>query len=258
MENIKFDGTCPQCLLYNEEHLMRANNKFWECPNCNLQILVENDKASVFHHRGEGMFLYNDDRFKGKVGLQEVGEDSYPNGIDITTEAELVKYLLLKVQQKEKYSIDNLIDSYVSYRFQGGSIDQYLVQSNHFKINFDDNEIEAILSLRDYHNKLSDQYSHLRLYRFLVDNVFPKYFRGDSGNLPEMGMSKLQMYLCMKHFGNRSSKIINSNPRFIKQALRSLIKDLISIIYFDEKVLLTGDLNEMLRIKQEMYRTSSN
>lgn len=258
MGNSRFDGPCPQCLLYKEEHLMRGNSKFWECPNCNLQILVENDKASVLRHRGEGVFLYNDDRFQGKVGLQEVGEDSYPNGIDITTEAELVKYLLLKVQQKEKYSIDSLIDSYVSYRFQKGSKDPYLVQSAHFKIDFDNRETEGILSLRDYQNKLSDQYSHLRLYRFLIDNIFPKYFDGDSSNLPEMGMSKLQMYLCTKHFPNRLRDIINSKPKFIEQALRSLIKDLIRIIYFDEKVLLTSDVNEMLRIKHEMYRTSSN
>ena len=81
----------------------------------------------------------------------------------------------------------------------------------------------------------------------------PKYNQSDNSLLPEMGMSQLQMYLCKKHFPNNKIDLINSEPTFIKQSLKNLIKDLIDIIYTDKKVLLSYDIEELQKIKQQMY-----
>ena len=141
MKTISFTGICPQCTLYDEQHFMRENGKFWECPNCNLQILIENNAASIFRHRGKGFFKLNNNKFNGNVPFQEVGSDSYPNGKQILVEKHLIEYLLNTVEQKPEYSIDKLIDTYENYKFKDGSKDEYLKQSLHFKIDFDNDEI---------------------------------------------------------------------------------------------------------------------
>lgn len=258
METLSFTGKCPQCELYNEASYMGENDKNWECPSCNLQILIEQNNASIFRHRGNGNFKHSVNKFKGDIPYQEVGIDSYPNGTAITTREQLLKYLLLQVDQKPKYSIDRLIDVYENYKFKGESIDDYLEQSFHFRIDFDNEEMVEILQLRDKKQQLSNHYSTWRLYYFLVNNIFPKYHNSDNSCLPEMGMSKLEYYLCRKHFQDHQKDIINSNPKFIRQALKALIIDLIAIIYNNEDVFLTGDLQEMIKIKQEKYDTNLN
>ena len=40
MKTISFTGICPQCTLYDEQHFMRENGKFWECPNCKAIQLI--------------------------------------------------------------------------------------------------------------------------------------------------------------------------------------------------------------------------
>ena len=253
MKTISFTGKCPQCELYDEEHYMRENDKNWECPNCNLMVLIEKDRASIFRHRGEGEFKFNFKNFSGNIPFQEVGEDSYANGTEILNEKHLIKYLLLKVNQKEKYSVDKLIDSYVNYKFNDGSEDEYLNQSTHFSIDFDDDSIIDNLKKRDQKQNLENQYTTARLYDFLLTNIFPKYNQSDNSGLPEMGMSQLQMYLCKKHFPNNKIDLINSESTFIKQSLKNLIKDLIDIIYTDEKIVLSYDIEELQKIKKQMY-----
>ena len=256
MKTISFTGICPQCTLYDEQHFMRENGKFWECPNCNLQILIENNAASIFRHRGKGIFKLNNNKFNGNAPFQEVGSDSYPNGKQILVEKHLIEYLLNTVEQKPVYSIDKLIDTYENYKFKNGSKDEYLKQSLHFKIDFDNDEIEETLGIRDKEQKLSNQYSTKRMYRFLIDNIFPKYYNSDNSGIPEMGMSQLQLFLSLKHFPNNKRDFINSDTFFIRQALKSLIKDLITIIYEGKEVFLTSDPELKLKIKQEKYDTS--
>lgn len=261
MKTISFTGTCPQCSLYDEEHFMLENNKFWECPNCNLQILVEKDGASIFRYRGEGIFKFNNNKFKGNVPYQEVGLDNYPNGTQILIDKHLVEYLLNSVEQKPKYSIDILIDSYIEYKFNNGSAREYLEQVLHHKFDFDSKDIIEILRVRDNEKNYSFQYETSRLYYFLVDNVFPKFANNDCSNLPEMGMSNLQLYLCKKHFPNNEKERIDSNELLRKQTLKNLIKDLISIIYFDKdisKILFSGDVKLAHKIKLEMFNDSLN
>jgi len=258
MKTISFTGKCPQCSLYDEEYYMKENEKFWECPNCNLQILIENNTASIFRHRGKGNFKLSLKKYNGEVPYQEVGFDSYPNGKQILNEKHLIEYLLNTVDQKPKYSIDKLIDTYENYKFKNGSIEEYQDQSHYFKIDFDNEEIEEILDLRDKSQKLSFQYTTRRMYRFLKDNIFPKYHNADSTWLPEMGMSQLQYYLCKKHLPTNERDLIDSDPSFVRQSLKNFIKDLITIVYEGKDVVLTGDLQLMMKIKQEKYDTSSN
>ena len=253
MKTISFTGKCPQCELYDDEHYMRENDKNLECPNCNLMILIEKNKASIFRHRGKGEFKMNFNTFMGDATYQEVDEYSYPNGTDILLEKHLIEYLLLNVNQKDPYSIDKLIDSYVDYKFNDSSETEYMRQSNHFSIDFDNESIVQVLKKRDQEKNLENQYTTERLYYFLLTNIFPKYQKSDNSWLPEMGMSHLQMYLCKKHFPDNERELINSDPTFIKQSLKGLIKDLIDIIYHDKIVLLSGDIKELQKITKEMY-----
>lgn len=258
MKTISFTGKCPQCELYDEDHDMRENDKNWECPSCNLQILVEQNHASIFRHRGYGRFKFHFKQFLGNLPYQEVGEDSHPTGRQILIKKHLIEYLLLKVDQKAKYSLDKLIDTYEAYRFNGGNANDYFIQSHKFHIDFDNAGIVEILALRDQEQKLSNQYATARLYYFLVNNIFPKYHNSDNSYLPEAGMSQLEMYLCKKHFPDHKRVLINSNPVFIRQQLKELIVDLIEIIYNNNDVLLSYDPSENLKIRQQKFDISLN
>ncbi|QCX53317.1 hypothetical protein [Elizabethkingia sp. JS20170427COW] len=156
MNTITFDGNCPQCKLYDELHQMRKNDKFWECPNCSLQILIEKENASILRFRGSGDLKMNFKGYSGVVPMQETGIDTYSNGVQILTSKYLIEYLLFKVEQKPKYSIDNLKNTYEDYRFRGMDAEPYLIQSHHFRIDFDNEEIEDILGLRDKDRNLSN------------------------------------------------------------------------------------------------------
>lgn len=258
MKTINFEGNCPQCKLYDEMHQMRENEKFWECPHCALQILVENNNASILRFRGSGDLKMNYKSYSGSVPMQETGLDSYPNDVQILTSKHLIEYLLLKVEQKPKYSIDNLIETYEDYKFKGMNSEPYLYQSHHFKIDFENEEIEDILNLRDKERNLSDQYSTQRMYHFLTENVFPKYHNADTSWLPEMGMSQLQFLLCEKHLPEKKRELIQSDRSFVRQSLKNFIKDLITIVYEGKDVVLTGDPQLMLKIKQEKHNTNLN
>jgi protein associated with RNAse G/E len=67
-----------------------------------------------------------------------------------------------------------------------------------------------------------------------------------------MGMSLIEHYLSIKHFPHDELKLINSSPILIKQKLKELATDLIKIIYLNENILLSYDLEEMKKIKSEM------
>jgi hypothetical protein len=85
-----------------------------------------------------------------------------------------------------------------------------------------------------------------------LQQILLKYHNTDSSWLPEMGMSKIEHYLSTKHFPSYNREKINSNPLFVKQSLQELVVDLIRIIYFDEKILLSYDITESLKINTEM------
>lgn len=252
MKNTIFSGKCPQCQLLNENVEMRQNNyQFWECPKCELQILVEDEKALILRNRGEGEFVYNLIHFNRKCVLVETDPHSYPNGKEFIDTVHLEKYLKNKVEQSPTFSYTNLINSYVNYKFDGQSEDNYIKQSEYFKINFEDDSIQEKLIERDSKRNQNPLYAHSRLYRFLK-NILEKYYKIDNSWLPEMGMSKIEHYLCLKYFPRHKRDLINSNPLFIKQGLKELAEDLIRIIYFDEIPLLSYFTIDLLKIKTEM------
>lgn len=253
MKSVLFSGQCPQCqLLKNDNVDMRQNNyPFWECPKCELQILVEDEKALILRNRGKGDFVYNLIKFNRECVLAETGSDSYPNGKDIINAVHLEKYLKNKVQQSEEFSYTKLINSYINYKFSNQQEDNYINQSEHFKIDFEDGSIQEKLIDRDRNRNQNPLYAHSRLYRFLKD-ILEKYYKIDSSLLPEMGMSKIEHYLSLKHFPSDERKVINSNPIFVKQSLRELAVDLISIIYLDENILLSYDPIELAEINNEI------
>ncbi|REC40904.1 MULTISPECIES: hypothetical protein [Chryseobacterium] len=253
MKNISFTGDCPQCELYEEYYKMWDNGKHWECPSCALQINIDDDYASILRHRGNNHFKFNYKEFSGQLPFQEVDELSYPNGTYIKTKSQLIEYLLKNVLQKPYHSVDNLIDSYVSSILQTGSKELYFEQSAHFNIDFEDEKIRNILKERDQAKNFAEQYHNERLYYFLLNNILPKYGVNDISFLPEMGMSKLQEYLCKKHLPQRKREQLNADRSFSKQALRDFAKDLIDIVYFDKPIFLTGDMELGKKIKAEMY-----
>lgn len=216
-----------------------------------MQILVEDEKALILRNRGKGEFAYNLVKFNKEWVLAETGFDSYPNGRDIIDTDHLEKYLKNKVQPSKEFTYTKLIDSYVNYKFENQPEDNYRKQSKYFTIDFDDNSIQEKLEERDRERNQNPLYAHSRLYRFLKD-ILEKYYKIDNSWLPEMGMSKIEHYLSLKHFPKQDSELINSNPLFIKQALKELAEDLIRIIYLDERPLLSYDTIELLEIKTEM------
>lgn len=252
MKSILFSGKCPQCQLSNDNVDMRQNNyPFWECPKCALQILVENEKALILRNRGKGEFIYNLIKFNRECVLAETDYHSYPNGKEILDTIHLEKYIKSKVQQSEEFTFTKLMDSYVNYKFDNKPEDNYRKQSEYFKIDFDDNSIQEKLENRDRERNQNPLYAHSRLYRFLK-NILEKYYKTDSSWLPEMGMSKIEHYLSLKHFPKHERDLINSNPLFVDQALKELAEDLIKIIYFDEKPLLSYDSFELIEIENEI------
>lgn len=253
MKNLSFTGDCPQCELYEEYYKLWDNGKHWECANCALQINIDGDYASILRHRGKHHFKFNYKEFNGQLPFQEVDEISHPNGTYILTKSQLIEYLLKKVLQKPYHSIDNLIDSYVSYILKTGSKELYFEQSTHFNIDFEDEKIRNILKERDQAKNFAEQYQNERLYYFLLNNILPKYGANDISFLPEMGMSKLEEYLCKKQLPQRKREQLNADKSFSKQALRDFVKDLIDIIYFDKPIFLTGDIELGQKIKAEMY-----
>ncbi len=247
-----FSGQCPQCESSNTEVNMRENNmKFWECPECHLQLLIENDKAVIFRSRGTSTFIYRESKLKSSHFFEETGEDSYRNQICINDYNHLKYYIEHSVSKPLKYSLINLIESFVSYKYKNDSKKKYLDQSDHFKIDFEDISIKEKLRNRDKERNYNNLYAQVRLYDFLM-RIFEKYSRNDNSWLPEMGMSKIEHYLCLKHFPTDSAKLINSNPLYVQQSLRDLIEDLIQIIYQDEKLILSYDMNEFYAIEMEM------
>lgn len=253
MKTTFFLGQCPQCLLYGEEHLMRENDKYWECPQCSLQIGIENNRAIIFRHRGNGNFKLSLNQPKGNIPFQEVDEMSFPNGVDILRERQLIAYLMLRVEQQPKYSLGKLIDTYADFKFAGGTKDLYLEQSYYFRIDFDNSSIVDVLAVRDTHY-VSNQYSTELLYHFLMTTVLPQYHAADNSLLAERGMSLIETYLYKKHFPTGKKELINSNPLYIKQQLKYLALDVIDIIYRNAHV----DPEEIVKIMQDKVKDSLN
>lgn len=255
MINVIFSGECPQCLLVNHDVVMQQNSiPFWECPECQLQILIEKENALIMRNRGKGYFENNLKSFDRNCILEETKKDSYPSGKLILDLAHLEKYIKNKVQPVAEFTYTKLIDSFVNYKYNNQPIDDYLRQSEYFKINFEDANIEKILIERDRKINQNPLYLHSRLYRFLND-LFKKYNTNDNSWLPEMGMSKIEYFLCTKHFPSYHSHLINANPILIKRNLKELIIDLIKIIYLNERIMLSPDTEDMKMILNEMKRT---
>lgn len=148
-----------------------------------------------------------------------------------------------------------MIDAYADYKFNGGAQENYWDQMHHFNIDFDNEDIIQTLRKEDEEKKYSDQYQTERLYHFLLNNVFPKYNANDISWLPEHGMSELQLHLCTINIRADKDATLLDNPMYRKQALRSLIKDIITIIYDKKQVpLWNGDPQLAEKIKEEMYR----
>lgn len=251
MKTIMFTGNCPQCLLDNKEINMRQNHiPFWECPDCQLQILIEKDTALILRNRGNQFLENNLKTFKGNVFLEETLEDGYSSGILILSDKHLKKYLTTSVESIAEFSFHKLVDSYVNYKFNQASKEPYQKQSQYFKIDFEDSSILKKLEQRDFDKQQNTLYAHFRLYRFLKD-LLGKYHKTDSSWLPEMGMSKIEYYLCRKHFSLHEKNVIESSPILIKQNLKNLIIDIIRIIYLDETVMLSFDPIEMEKIFNE-------
>lgn len=253
MKSISFTGECPQCELYEEYYLMQDNGKFWECPSCSLQILIEGKYASILRHRGNHQFKFNFKEFKGNFPYQEVDLDSYPNGKQIVIKPQLIEYLLKKVLQKPYYSIDNLIDTYILYKLKIGSKTRYQEQASHFNVDFENIEILEILRKRDQLKDFSKEYENFHLYSFLVDDVLPIYGSNKLEELFDIEMNKLEIHLCNKHFPAKNLEQLKVDKAFSKQALKNLAKDIIEIIYFEGKIFLTGNLELGKEIKKEMY-----
>lgn len=252
MKSILFSGQCPQCQILNDKVDMRQNNiPFWECPKCELQILIENENALILRHRGKGEFNYNLLKFDRDCVLEETNSNGYRNGKKILDFNHLEKYLENKVHRSEEFTFTKLIDNYVNYKFANQSKQSYIKQSEHFKIDFEDISIVEKLTERDEQRSQNPLYAHSRLFRFL-QNILEKYHKSDNSWLPEMGMSKIENYLCLKHIPIHKREKINSNTIFIKQSLKELAVDLIGIIYLDEKPLLSFDLIELEEINKEM------
>ena len=252
MKSIIFSGQCPQCQMVNNNVEMRQNNiPFWECPKCELQIIIEKSNAVILRHRGEGNFKYNLLKFNLDCVLEETNSNGYSNGIEILDFEHLENYLEKKVQKSKEFSFTKLIDNYVNYKFENQSKENYIIQSEHYKIDFEDNSIEEKLIERDRNRNQNKLYAHSRLFRFL-QNILEKYYKIDNSWLPEMGMSKIEYYLCTKHFPSYEREKINSNPLFVKQSLKELASDLIRIIYLDEKILLSYDTTELLEVNNEI------
>lgn len=252
MKSIIFSGQCPQCQMANNDVDMRQNNiPFWECPKCELQIIIEKGYAVILRHRGEGKLKYNLLKSTLNCILEETSSDGYSNGIKILDTAHLKKYLETKVQHSKEFSYAKLIDNYINYKFENQGKEKYIIQSEYFNIDFDDNSIEETLIERDNNRNQNQLYAHSRLFRFLKI-ILEKYYKIDASLLPVMGMSKIEYYLCTKHFPRHEKENITSNPLFIKQSLKELIFDLIIIIYLDEKILLSYDPLELLEINNEM------
>ena len=123
----------------------------------------------------------------------------------------------------------------------------------HLNIDFEDEEIRNILRKRDHAKNYSEQYQNERLYYFLANNILPKYGTNDISFLPEMGMGKLEKYLCEKHLPERKKEQLNVDKSFSKQALRDFAKDLIDIVYFDKPIFLTWDMELAKKIRAEMF-----
>ena len=252
MKSILFSGQCPQCQILNAKVDMCQNRiPFLECPKCGLQILIENGKALILRNRGQGEFEYNILKFDKDFVLEETNSNGYRNGNEIFDFDHLGKYLENKVQRSEEFTFTKLIDSYVNYKFDNQSKVNYLKQSKYFKIDFEDCSLEEKLIERDKRKSQNPLYAHSRLFRFL-QNILEKYYKNDNSWLPEMGMSKIEYYLSLKHIPSHKREKINSNPLFIKQSLKELAIDLIRIIYLDEKVLLSFDPIELEEINKEI------
>lgn len=252
MINLIFSGKCPQCQFKNNRIEMRQNEAdFWECPDCQLQIIYEGENAAILPFRGRNNFKTNLKKFGMDCILEETNPDSHRNGILILDENHLKDYLKNNVESIEEFTLLKLIDTYVNYKYNNHSKNIYDKQSKYFKIDFEDISIEEDLIKRDKENNQNPLYAHSRLFRFL-QIVLDKYYRIDNSWLPEMGMSPIEHYLCVKHFPYDELKLINSNPILVRQKLKELATDLIKIIYLNENILLSYDLEEMKKIKNEI------
>lgn len=252
-ESIFFTGKCPNCQRNRglETEMVLNNKNFWECPKCNLQILIENNLASIFRHRGINDFKYSDHKFNNEIIFQEVDEQSYGNHILIIDNQHLSAYLKYSVEPEKLYSIDNLIESYVDFKFREKSNREYEYQSKFYKIDFQNEVILEKLSKKDEELNTNDQYSYKRLYSFL-NHILQKYSMLDNSFLPEMGMSQIEFYLCRKHFPTNKNNLINSNPLFVKYAFKKILKDIIGVIYFDKNLILSYDFDELKKINEQM------
>ena len=108
MEVTIFSGKCPQCQLANTITEVRENNyNFWECPECQLQIIVEGHCAGILQHRGTGNFQTNLLKLKKDYFLEETNGDTYRNGKLISDKNHLKNYLEKQVNPIAEFTFSN-------------------------------------------------------------------------------------------------------------------------------------------------------
>lgn len=252
MEISMFNGKCPECDLNGNTEIMYRNFKdCFECPSCQLQIYPQDDLAYIFRFRGNSDFKLNFLKLKKELFFAEVSEDEELTGTIIISEEDLKEYLI-KIPSPNEFSVDKLIDAYVDFKFGNQPVEAYQKQSEHFKIDFEDETIQQQLKQRDLEKQINPLYAHAGAYRFL-QRILKKYYFEDPSWLPEMGMTKLEFYLSIKHFPHSENKKIQADPFFTKQRLKNLAVDLIEIVYHNQMPLLSYDADELNRIKREIY-----
>lgn len=185
------------------------------------QHVLDNLKGSLINLLS---FLISEDISNYKVAKQ----------FERKTENELVETLisLLKSEVIPTYSIKKLVASYIDFRHNGKSEDEYKRQSRFFGIDFNDKRIENSLIRREKaENVLLPTY--INLFSFL-QSIFERIGDANIDWLPEMGMSLLQFRLCKKHFPDMQLKKLTYSSEKRKQHLMNFAIDLTEIIYLDK------------------------
>lgn len=243
---IKNNGYCPECEMKQYKHSMRLNRSdFWECPNCNLQMLSLGRDGLILDFRG-----FSDFRSSITYAIQELDnlilkgvEDGTLNSNEHIFDdfVALEDYITKKVGEYLPFSLKNLIETYTK-----GNKKEYKRQSQYFKIDFDDSRIIKVLEKRDILEKVEYRNSYIHYYSFLP-NIF-RHYKNEEPIFPEMGMSLNILHIVNKFFP-RGVNIPN-----VKKRIEELIIEIIKIIYMKTQPIL----NPWYSLVEDYKKSNSN
>ena len=250
METLLNDGYCPECQLNDEDvQLLLNKDDFWECPKSHLQLAVNGIDAVILRFRAIGQFrsepAYGTYEINGAV-LTRAKEDSiFSDHTIFNSEAELKEYLINEVEPPLDLSLENLADSYVKFKYGNPFTKEnnplpYKRLSKFFKIDFENRNILKKLEKRDSEEDVPYLRSYTHLYRLLL-SLFEKYYNADASWLPEMGMSQIEVDLCIKYFSVSEAEQTNDDQDVVKKTLMAFMVDLIEIIYQGKKPVINGN-----------------